>query len=356
MQAVYDRSDKKVNKLYDTGRRWSLQYFEEIYKRLGTKFDYYYFESDAAKAGKKIVEQGIKKGIFKKSQGAVVFPGEKHGLHTRVFINSVGLPTYEAKELGLAPTKYKDFAYDLSLIITGNEIIDYFKVLLTALAKINPSIAEKTKHLSHGMVRLPEGKMSSRTGNIVTAEQLIGEVKKRALHIMESSRSDIPKAQQQATAEIIAVGAIKYSLLRVGLGKDIIFDFDKSLSLEGESGPYLQYTYARCRSILRQVNLAKLSFPKLSLAKFSKEEEKLLRLLYRLPEVVESAAQNFSPNLVASFVFDVAQAYNNFYNTHRVLQAETKEVKHFRLLLTGAVAQIIQNSLYLLGMKTPERM
>jgi len=344
--------DKEIKELYQRGRKWSLEYFDQIYKRLGTKFDYYYFESEVGKVGKKLVEEGMKKGIFEKSQGAIIFPGEKYGLHSRVFITSQGLPTYEAKELGLAPTKYKDFKYDLSLIITGNEIIDYFKVLLAALREINPKLGEKTKHLSHGMVRLPEGKMSSRKGNVVTGEQLIEEVKSRVRKIMESSGSEIPQKEQEQAAESIAVGAIKYAFLRVSVGRDIAFDFEKSLSLEGESGPYLQYTYARCKSILRQSKLRQTKFD-LSL---SKEEMALLRLLYRFPEVIRDAASNFAPNLVASFVFDVAQAYNNFYNTHRVLQADTIKQKSFRLLLTAATAQIIQNSLKLLGIKTLERM
>ncbi|MDA1337319.1 MAG: arginine--tRNA ligase [bacterium] len=355
--AVYDKSDKEVNRLYEQGKKWSLDYFKQMYERLGTKFDTYYFESDSAKIGKKIVEEGVKKGIFEKSQGAIIFPGEKYGLHSRVFINSKGLPTYEAKELGLAPTKYKDFQYDLSLIITGNEIIDYFKVLLAALKEIDPMLSEKTKHLSHGMVRLPEGKMSSRSGNIVTGEELIDEVKRRVRDIMKSSESEVAKEEQESAAETIAIGAIKYSLLRVSLGKDIIFDFEKSLSLQGESGPYLQYTYVRCKSILRETEpltkLSLVSFAKLSLVK---EEVVLLRLLYRFPEVARDSAKNFTPHMVAGFVFDVAQAYNNFYAKHRVLKADTKEQKDFRLLLTSATAQIIQNSLHLLGIKTLEQM
>ena len=173
---------------------------------------------------------------------------------------------------------------------------------------------------------------------------------------MKSSGSEIPEKEQEAATESIAVGAVKYSLLRIGLGRDITFDFDKSLSLEGESGPYLQYTYARCRSILRKANLKRLSYSHLKETKLLPEEMALLRLLYRFPEIVRDAADNFSPNLVCSFVFDIAQAYNNFYNTHRVLQAEIEEQKNFRLVLTAATAQIIQNSLKLLGIKTPERM
>jgi len=358
-EKIFNQS-KEIWNVYAKGRKWSLEVFERIYKRLGTKFDHYYFESEVASLGVKVVEAGLKKGIFEKSQGAIIFPGEKYGLHSRVFINSQGLPTYEAKDLGLAPTKYKDFPFDLSLSITGNEQKDYFQVVFAALKAVNPKLGEKMRHLSHGMVRLSEGKMSSRTGNVMTAEQLIEEVKSRVANIMQSSRTEVPEKEQESAAEIIAVGAVKYSLLRISLGRDIIFDFDKSLSLQGDSGPYVQYTYARCKSILRQspasISLIKLSYPQLNLIKISPEEESVLRLLYRFPEVAGDAAKNFSANLVCSFVFDVAQAYNNFYNTHRVLQAESKETKQFRLLLTAATAQIIQNSLSLLGIKTLERM
>ena len=345
--------DKEVKDLYEKGRKWSLEYFERIYKRLGTTFEGYYFESEVGKVGEQLVEEGLKKGIFEESQGAVIFPGEKHGLHNRVFLTSKGLPTYETKEMGLAPTKYKDFKYDLSLIITGNEITDYFKVLLAALKEMYPELAEKTKHLSHGMVRLPEGKMSSRTGNVVTGEQLIEEVKDRVRKVMESSGSEIPQKEQEEATEAIAVGAIKYSLLRVSLGKDIAFDFEKSLNFTGESGPYLQYTYARCKSILRKSKTKGLGKPG---SEVLPEELALLRLFYRFREVAKDSSQSFSPNLVCSFVFDVAQAYNNFYNTHKVLQAATKEEQQFRLALTAATAQIIQNSLNLLGIKTLERM
>lgn len=353
--------DKTIKELYQKGRAWSLEYFETIYKRLGTKFDYYYFESGVGKTGLAFVQKGLEKGIFERSHGAVIFPGERYGLHSRVFINSLDLPTYEAKELGLAPTKYKDFKYDLSIIITGNEIVDYFKVLLAALKEMSPSLAEKTRHLSHGMVRLPGGKMSSRTGTVIIAESLLEEVKSRVFQIMESSGTEIPTKEREKAAETIALGAIKYSLLRVSLGKDIIFDVDKSLSLEGESGPYLQYTYARCKSIVRK---SKIQNPKVKtpllhsdrVLEFSKEEMALLRLLYRFPGIVREAAEKFSPNLICNFVFDVAQRYNLFYNTNPVLKAETKGLKDFRLLLTASVAQVIANGLSLLGIKTLERM
>ena len=337
--------DKDIKDVYEKGRKWSLEYFETMYKRLGMKFNYYYFERNVGEVGLKIVKEGLKKGIFKESKGAVVFLGEKHGLHSRVFINSQGLPTYEAKELGLAPTKYKDFKYDLSVIVTGNEIIEYFKVLIAALKEVNPELGEKTIHFSHGMVRLQEGKMSSRTGNIIRGEELLNETKKRVSKLNADEK----------TAEIVALGAVKYSLLRVSLGKDIIFDFEKSLSTEGESGPYLQYTYARCKSILRKSQFPISNFQN-TYKDFTKEEMDILRLLYRFEEVVQEAAEKFAPNIICNYVFDLSQAYNHFYNTTPVLGADTKEARNFRLFLTASTAQLIQNSLKLLGIQTLERM
>ncbi|MCH8986766.1 arginine--tRNA ligase, partial [Patescibacteria group bacterium] len=337
--------DKDVKNIYEKGRKWSLEYFETMYKRLGMKFDYYYFERDAGEVGLKIVKEGLKKGIFKESKGAVVFLGEKYGLHSRVFINSQGLPTYEAKELGLAPTKYKDFKYDLSVIVTGNEIIEYFKVLIAALKEVNPELGEKTVHLSHGMIRLQEGKMSSRKGNIIKGGELLDETKKRVAKLNADEK----------TAEIVALGAVKYSLLRVSLGRDIIFDFEKSLSTEGDSGPYLQYTYARCKSILRKSQFPISNFQN-TYKDFKKEELGILRLIYKFPEVVQEAAEKYAPNIICNYVFDVAQAYNHFYNTTPVLGADTKEARDFRLLLTASTAQLIQNSLHLLGIQTLEKM
>src|SRR3989344_1663328 len=159
---VYERGDAEINKLYDEGKKISLEYFEKIYKRLGTKFDFYFFESEGGIRGKEIVEDGLKKGVFEESDGAVVFKGERAGLHTRVFLSSEGLPTYEAKELGLAPMKYEKYPYDLSYIITGNEIIDYFRVLMEAMKEMFPDLAAKTRHVPHGMLRFASGKMSSR--------------------------------------------------------------------------------------------------------------------------------------------------------------------------------------------------
>ncbi len=349
--------DASIREMYEKGKKWSLEYFETIYRRLGTRFSACYFESQVGKAGLSIVKEGLKKGIFEQSQGAIVFHGEKYGLHTRVFVSAQGLPTYEAKELGLAPAKYKDFKYDLSVIVTGSEVIDYFRVLLKVLEQIYPELAQKTRHVAHGMVRLaaqaglPEGKISSRTGNLITAEELI-----------EGVKSKMREQEKEDTEESIALGAIKYSFLKGGLGKDIIFDIEKSLSLDGDSGPYLQYAYARCKSILEKAQSSKLkaqskfSSKNLGLAKVSKEEMGILRHIQKFPEIVQEAAEKLAPNAIANFALDLAQKYNFFYNTYPVLKAETLQMVEFRLCLTRAVAQLLQNSLFLLGIKTPERM
>src|SRR3989338_9166578 len=336
--------DPSIMPLYEAGRKWSLEAFEVIYKRLGTKFDFYYFESEVGESGKKLVLEFLKKGVFEKSDGAIIFRGEKMGLHNRVFINSLGLPTYEAKEMGLAPTKYKDFPYDVSIIVTGNEVSAYFKVVLAALSRVSLDLTKKTTHIGHGMVRLPEGKMSSRTGNIKTGEWLLDETKKRLLEAYPS--------MQESIAEKVAVGAVKYALLRVGVGRDIVFNFDSSLSFEGESGPYLQYTYARTQSVLIK---SKVQLKINDQRPTTDEELLVLRLLYRFPEIAGEAAENYAPSTLCTYLFDLAQAFNLFYQKDPILSAEEK-TRELRIVLTKRVGEVLKTGLHLLGIAAPGRM
>ncbi|OGH18928.1 MAG: arginine--tRNA ligase [Candidatus Levybacteria bacterium RIFCSPHIGHO2_12_FULL_38_12] len=369
--------DPKIKDIYLQGRQWSLDYFETIYKRLGTKFDGYYFESEAGEIGLQLVYEYQKKGVFAESEGAVIFPGEKYNLHNRVFVNSLGLPTYEAKELGLNKKKYEDYPFDASVIVTGNEINEYFKVLLCAMEQVIPEVAQKTKHIGHGMVRLPQGKMSSRTGNVITGEWLLDEAKRR----ISSKFSEMA----DKTAEMVAVGAVKYALLKSGIGRDIEFSFDESISLEGNSGSYLQYTYVRTQSVLSkfQINTNNQKDLKLEIGnwKLEIEEENILRLLYRFPEVVEEASGHLAPNYICSYLFELAQAFNLFYQKHKILDQNVipnlfrdpqhsdnemlnrvqhdknkDDTKRFRILLTASVGQVLYNGLYMLGIAVPERM
>ncbi len=329
---IFSREDESINKIYDLGREVSLRYFETIYEKLGTKFDYYFFESGEGVEGKTIVEEGLARGIFERSEGAIVFHGEKFGLHTRVFVNSQGLPTYEAKELGLNKKKF-EVEPDLSqsIIVTGNEIKEYFKVLLKVISLIFPDITKKTIHLPHGMLRLPTGKMSSRTGDVITAEELIEEVKKRT------------KGDEQ-----VAIAAIKYMILRQAIGNDIVFDFEKSVSTEGDSGVYLQYAHARANSILGKAGR------KGDAEGESGETREIEKLLYRFPEIVERAGAEYAPNYITTYLTELAASFNNFYAHEQVLSDKPESA--YRLAIVEAFKIVMKNGLNILGIPAPERM
>lgn len=344
---IYDRSDEKVNRTYDTWRKISLDYFDVMYEKLGTKFDYFFFESETGKRGKEIVEKYLGE-VFEKSDGAIVFHAEKYdpSLHTRVFINSEGLPTYEAKELGLAQVKYEKYPYTKSIVVTGNEINDYFRVLLAAMKYVYPDLREKTKHISHGMLRLPTGKMSSRTGDVITAEWLINTV--REVIATKGTLAELPSDVQIKTEEKITVGAVKYMILRQSIGNDIVFDYEKSVSTEGDSGPYLQYAYARTRSVLEKANKkGDASGPRMG-------HHDIERLLYRFPEVLERASKEYAPHYITTYLIELAGTFNNFYAKEQIIADDPESL--YRLAITEAFNTVIKNGLTVLGIPVVEKM
>jgi arginyl-tRNA synthetase len=346
---IYNQTDKEVESLYEAGKKLSLKYFDSMYKKLGTYFDYFFFESTTGEFGKAIIHENP--DVFEKSDGAIVYRGEKRDpkLHTRVFINSEGLPTYEAKELGLAKIKYDTYPYQISVVITGNEINDYFKVLLSAMKEVFPELAEKTHHISHGMLRLPTGKMSSRTGDVITTEALINEVKEKVAEKINSSDRNIEN--KELLSEQVAVSALKYSILKQATGRDIIFDFDKSISFEGDSGPYLQYTNARANSIIEKAHTEGIE-PKL---KSNQNVTDLEKILYRFPEVVERASREYAPHYLVTYLTEVASMFNSFYANEQIINAKDENSSH-KVALTQCVANIIKNGLNLLAIPAPERM
>ena len=349
---IYEKSDKELNEFYKWGKKVSLDYFEEMYQMLGTKFDFYFFESEVGDYGKNIVLEFLKKGIFEESDGAIVFRGENYDkrLHTRVFINSEGLPVYEAKELGLAKIKNDKYKYDKSIVITGNEINEYFRVILAAMKEVFPDLAQKTEHLSHGMLRLPTGKMSSRTGDVITAEALIEQVKEKILEKIKDR--EFPEQEKKEIAEVVAIGAIKYSILRQAIGGDIVFDFDKSISFDGDSGPYLQYACVRANSVLEksaQGRSASGGRPK------NFEITELEKYLYRFPEVVERAGREYAPHYIVTFLIELASIFNSFYAKEKIID-ENDPSSPYKIALTSATAYILHSGLHLLGIRVPERM
>jgi len=354
-EALYKGEDKKLMDLYKETRSWSLDYFDFIYKRVDTKFERFYFESEVAGDGYKLSKEALEKGILKESEGAVIFPGNEYGLHDRVFITQRDVLTYEGKDMGLAKLQFKEFDPDLLIHLVGPEQTDYFKVVFKALELILPETKEREKHLSYGWVRLKEGKMSSRTGNVVSGNWLLDEAK---LKLTEKYKSD------SETAEKVAVAAVKYSFLKNSLNQEIAFDINESISLEGNSGPYIQYTYARTQSVIEKSEVKKEELKKLVIRDsldINPEERSLLRTLLYYPEITESAAAGFSPNLLCNYLYELAQKFNVFYNKHRILDADSsgktnKDITDFRLSLTDATGSVIKSGLYLLGIQSPDKM
>ncbi|MDP2741814.1 MAG: arginine--tRNA ligase [bacterium] len=348
---IYERSDKDINKLYDEGKKISLKYFDEIYKKLGTKFDYFIFESETAPVGKKIAKKGLERGIFEKGErGAVIFKGEKFGLHTRVFINSEGMPTYEAKDLALAEVKYKRYKYDKSFIITANEQDSSFKVMLCAMEKTNPDLAKKTRHIGHGMLRLPEGKMSSRTGNVITGESLIEKVKELVRDKIKDR--DLSEKERLEIIQSVAVGALKYSILKQSTGSDIIYDFDKSISFEGDAGPYLQYSYARAISVLKKAKSEKI---KAFFKKIPNEISLVEKMMYYFPEVAEKAGKEYQPHYITTYLTELAGAFNSYYAKNKIVD-KNDVFSPYKVALTFAFVAIMKNGMWLIGINPLEKM
>lgn len=350
---IYNK-DPELFHIYEEGRKVSLEKFAEVYKKLGTKFDYYFFESEIADTGKKLVEDNLDK-IFEKSDGAVVFHGEKYdpSLHTRVFINSQGIPTYEAKELGLAKIKVDKYDADNFLVVTGNEIAEYFKVLKTALSLIYPKIANKTVHYPHGMLRLPSGKMSSRTGKVITAESLLNTIQEMVAEKIKNR--DFDDIEKRSVAEKVAVGAVKYSILKSSVGSDIVFDFDKSISFEGDSGPYLQYSYARAMSVLKKVG-ADFRFDSDKAEVNGFEFGNLEKKLYRFEEVVKRSASELEPHFITSYITELAGDFNSFYGNNVIIDEKNKEMTAYRISLTKAFANVLKKGMEILAIPVLERM
>ncbi len=347
-KVIYERSDAAVNALYDAGRAVSLAYFEAIYALLGTQFDEYFFESEAAPEGKRLVL--AHPDVFVESDGARVFKGEEYGLHTRVFLNQQGLPTYEAKELALAKLKEDRLSgYDHSVISTAKEINEYFKVLKQAMSFVYPELAAKTEHIGHGMVRLTTGKMSSRTGNVIAATDFIADVAATARERIEAAGV---AAVTDELANQIAVGAIKYATLKGNIVQDAIFDKDKALSFEGDSGPYLQYTHARILSVLDKAALVGV-VPSGAHAPATPYEVE--RVLYRFPEVIELAYHERAPHKVVTYLTELAGAFNSFYATEKIADPSDTHAP-YKAAVAAAVATTLKNGLWVLGIEAPERM
>ncbi len=345
---IFEKSDNDINKIYDAGRKLSLGYFDTIYEKLGTKFNNFFFESEVADDGVKIVKEFLKKNIFIESEGATVFPGEKYGEHTRVFINSQGLPTYEAKELGLTQRKFELYPkLDESVVITANEQDAYYKVIMAVLREIYPDIAKKTKHLSHGILRPSSGKMSSRKGNIVSAEVLIREFE---ILVEEKIKDrDFSPDEKKSICNDVAIAGLKYTILRQSIGGDIIYDPTKAISFEGDSGPYLQYATVRAQAVINKSN------KEISIDKLPDSVSLLEKMILRFPEVIERSRKEYAPHHIITYLTELSSAFNSYYAQNQIID-EKDQISPYRIALTKVFVEIMKNGLWLLGIRVPKRM
>ncbi len=354
---VFEKSDPEINLIYEEGRKWSLEYFDEIYKLLGTKFNNFFFESEVADVGVKIVKEFLPKGVFQESEGAVIFKGDDHGVHTRVFITSNGLPTYETKELGLNTEKFKLYPkLDRSIIVTANEQSDYFKVLLKVFSLVNSLVGDKTKHMSHGILRRTDGKMSSRKGNIVSAESLIAEIKNLVKE--KIATRDFTPEEVEEISDTIAIGAIKYTILRQSIGSDVIFDSAKSISFEGDSGPYLQYAVVRAKAVLEKAKVEGLIVDASILNSHFEDQSsisQLEKLISRFPDMVTRSRREFAPQHLASYLIALAGAFNSFYAS-QVIVDKNDSLSLYRVAVTKSFVTVMNNGLWVLGIKIPHKM
>lgn len=326
-------------KLYWMGRTWSYDYFPRLYKELQVvPFDRTIPESEVTLLGLETVRAQLAAGVYEESDGAIVFKGEPFGLHTRVFINSQGLPTYEAKDVGLLLTKWRDYHFDRSIVITGNEQEQYMAVMLRSVAEFESAPASRSQHLTHGTVKLAGGqKMSSRKGNIVGA-----------FDILKAAEEAAGKLPNHATHDTV-LAAVKYAFTKNRIGGDIIYDPSESVSLEGNSGPYLQYAHARARSILAKAKMPTSN----KLAALDATERILAVKLAEYSSVLERAVEELMPHHIATYLYELSQLFNRFYEGSRVIGDPRQDQ---RLNLVGLYADVLQAGLGLLGITAPDRL
>lgn len=375
----FHREAAKNPKLDDEGRAWfkkledgnreakkiwkecveaSMKEFNRIYDLLGVKIDYAYGESFYEDKMPAVIKQAKRKKMAVESQGALVIEFPELNIPPAILLKSDGATTYETRDLACVVYRKKRWQPDLYIYEVGAEQKLHFQQTFAAAIKLGYGKPEQFVHMPHGFVLTSSGKrMSTRAGESIKLEKILDEAVKKAAKIVKTSGTtkDLTKKQQAEVARAVGIGAIKYFDLMHHYTSNFVFDWQEMFRLEGHSAPYLQYTHARCQSVLEKAKVAKLSLPE-KLPQLETEEVAILRTFYQFPEVIQEAAENFAPNLLCSFLFDLAQKYNLFYNQQPILKADSEESKAFRLGLTVAVGQVIKNGLSLLGIETPEKM
>ena len=356
MLQKWEAGDEEVMTLWKTMNSWVYAGFDITYKKLGVNFDKYYYESGTYLLGKDIIEEGLEKGVFfRKEDNSVWIDLTAEGLDEKLVLRSDGTSVYITQDLGTAQLKYNDFHMDKSIYVVGNEQDYHFKVLFTILKRLGKAGADGLFHLSYGMVDLPSGKMKSREGTVVDADDLMDDMMQTAKEQTEAMGKveDFSAGEKQELYYTIGMGALKYFLLKVDPKKRLLFDPAESVDFQGHTGPFIQYTHARIRSVL---NRASYKPAQPVVTTIAAVERDLIVALTQFPGIISAAADGFSPAIIANYVYELAKTYNKFYHEKSILQAEDESLKQFRLELSAASGKVIKKAMGLLGIQVPERM
>lgn len=358
MLKQWEAKDSEVRALWETMNGWVYKGFDATYSAMGVHFEKLYYESDTFEVGREKVMEGLEKGVFfKKDDGSVWCDLTEDGLDEKILLRSDGTSVYMTQDIGTAILRFEDHPDLVSSVYTvGNEQEYHFKVLFLILKKLGYVWAERLYHLSYSMVDLPEGKMKSREGTVVDADDLMLEMKNAAREMTTElgKLEDMDEKEKDGLFHMIGMAALKYFLLKVDPKKKILFDPKSSIDLNGNTGPFIQYTHARIRSLLRKAGEVPTDLP--NIEALGEEEKELIISLSRFPEVVHEAGAKYSPALVANYTYDLVKQYNHFYQTSPVLKEENAELRHLRLILTETTGDVVKSAMGLLGIQVPERM
>ena len=361
MLVKWEAGDKEVRALWEKMNNWVYEGFDETYKRLGVDFDKIYYESDTYLVGKETVLKGLEKGLFyRKENGSVWADLTNEGLDEKLLLRSDGTSVYMTQDIGTAQLRFRDYPIDKMVYVVGNEQNYHFQVLSLLLDRLGFSWGKGLVHFSYGMVELPEGKMKSREGTVVDADDLMDEMINTARETSEElggKLNDLTAEEKAEINRIIGLGALKYFMLKVDARKNMLFNPKESIDFNGNTGPFIQYTYARTRSIERKaaeagVNADDANAPE----SISEKECAIIRLLNEFPAIIKQAGTDYSPSGIANYTYDLAKEYNQFYHDYSILREENESVKAFRILLTRNVGKVIKTAMNILGIDVPERM
>lgn len=357
MLVKWEQGDKEVRGLWEMMNNWVYAGFDETYKTLGVSFDKIYYESQTYLVGKDLVLKGLDEGLFyRRDDGSVWADLTKDGLDEKLLLRSDGTSVYMTQDIGTANLRFKDYPIDKMIYVVGNEQNYHFQVLSILLDRLGFKWGKDLVHFSYGMVELPNGKMKSREGTVVDADDLVATMVEDAYNVSKelSKNADIPEAEAREIARKVGLGALKYFILKVDARKNMLFNPAESIDFNGNTGPFIQYTYARIQSILRKSGVETLSLE--GAAEVNEKEIALIQKLKAYRPTVLQAGKEYNPSLIANYCYELTKEFNQFYHDYSILNADTDSQRQFRLYLAKSVADVIRNGMYLLGIEMPERM